>query len=728
MGWLDEQLNIRKKADEEMMEEALFSLSGVITGRQTGTTQKNTLLQTQHAMGDILAYFRIPMPELSETIQNLEAQVDALLRPSGIMHRRVKLKEDWYNHCIGPLLGTTKSGHIVALMPKTWGGYQFFDVALGKTVTVNAKTASHIQDEAYCFYRSFASKPIGMIDFFKFMLATIAPFDVVFFLFVTLAATAVSLLFPYINDQLFGIVIPSSETYLLASVAFFMVGILLSSTLFNIVKSLLVARIQTKLDIATEAATMMRILSLPAEFFKRYSPGELNARMKTVSELCHILVDVVFGIGIPSLFSFLYIVQISVYTPSLVWVVLLTAFLSFSVSFAYILAQIKRTNRLRAATSKLEGIVFSLFSGVQKIKLAGAEKRAFARWAKTYKTVASLQYKLPAWFRILPGFARFIRLFGLVFIYYFAVVSQISVAEFMVFNAAYGLFMGAMESLEKAMVSISGIPPILEMVKPILQEVPEISQGKKTVEKLQGGIDVSHISFQYSRDMPPVLDDISFSVLPGQYVAIVGTTGCGKSTLLRLLLGFETPQKGAIYYDKQDMTLLNLRTLRRNIGVVMQTGKVFQGDVYHNIVITQPTLTMARAWEAAEMANLAEDIRRFPMGMHTMISEGGGGISGGQRQRLMIARAIAPKPQILMFDEATSALDNLTQKKISTSLSKLHCTRIVIAHRLSTVRECDRILVLHQGNIVEDGTYEELLTKDGHFAELVKRQRLDLPL
>jgi ABC-type bacteriocin/lantibiotic exporter with double-glycine peptidase domain len=225
--------------------------------------------------------------------------------------------------------------------------------------------------------------------------------------------------------------------------------------------------------------------------------------------------------------------------------------------------------------------------------------------------------------------------------------------------------------------------------------------------------------------MPKVLDNLSLKIRPGQYVAIVGKTGCGKSTLMRILLGFEKPQRGAVYYDGKDIASMDLKSLRQKIGVVMQNGKLFQGDIYSNIVISAPWLTLDEAWEAAEMAGMADDIRQMPMGMSTLITEGQDGISGGQRQRLMIARAIAPKPKILMFDEATSALDNLTQKKVSDALDQLKCTRIVIAHRLSTIRHCDRIIVLDEGHIVEDGTYEELLEAGGFFSELVARQRVD---
>ena len=268
------------------------------------------------------------------------------------------------------------------------------------------------------------------------------------------------------------------------------------------------------------------------------------------------------------------------------------------------------------------------------------------------------------------------------------------------------------------------ITPVLNLAEPILSVEPEGTENKITVERLSGGIELSNISFKYGENSPYVLKGLNLKVKPGEYVAIVGKTGCGKSTIMRLLLGFEKPDKGAVYYDGRDIERLDPGSLRRKIGSVTQDGSLFEGDIFSNIVISAPTLTLKDAWEAAEIAGIADDIKKMPMGMNTIISEGQGGISGGQKQRLMIARAIAPKPKVLLLDEATSALDNITQKKVSDALYTLKCTRIVVAHRLSTVKNCDRIVVLDEGHIVEDGTYDDLLAKNGYFAELVKRQQL----
>jgi len=362
---------------------------------------------------------------------------------------------------------------------------------------------------------------------------------------------------------------------------------------------------------------------------------------------------------------------------------------------------------------------------IQKIKLSGAEKRAFARWSEAYSKSAKLLYDPPMFLKINSILATSIALIGTVILYFSAVKSGVSVSDYYAFNVAYGMVSAAFVELALVALEISTIKPILNMVEPILKSTPEISEEKQVVERLAGGIELNNITFRYNENMPNVLDGISLKIRPGQYVAIVGKTGCGKSTLLRILLGFEKPQKGAVYYDGKNLDKIDLKSLRRKIGTVIQDGKLFTGDIYSNIVINNPRLTLDEAWEAAEMAGFADDINNMPMGMFTLISEGAGGISGGQRQRLLIARAIAPKPKILMFDEATSALDNITQKVVSDSLDSLKCTRIVIAHRLSTIKQCDRIIVLDQGHIIEDGSYDELIKQNGFFAELVKRQQLD---
>jgi ABC-type bacteriocin/lantibiotic exporter with double-glycine peptidase domain len=498
-----------------------------------------------------------------------------------------------------------------------------------------------------------------------------------------------------------------------------------STLLIGVLKSLLMARINTKLSLAVEAATMMRVLSLPPSFFKSYSAGELSGRAQYIGSLCNMLISTLLSTGLTSVFSLVYITQIFTYAPALVVpaLVIIIVTILFSLVTSFVQMHISKSRMM--LSTKESGMQYAMISGVQKIKLSGAEKRAFARWANLYAKGAAYTYDPPMFIKINGVINMAISLIGTLVMYWSAVESGVGVADYYAFNTAYGMVSGAFMSLAGIALTVAQIKPIIDMARPIMDAVPEISEDKQVVTNLSGGIELHNVSFRYTETQTNVLDDFSIKIKAGQYVAIVGKTGCGKSTLMRLMLGFETPQRGAVHFDGRDIATLDLKSLRRNIGTVMQDSKLFSGDIYSNIVISAPWLTMDEAWEAAEMAGIAEDIRRMPMGMHTMISEGSGGISGGQRQRLAIARAIAPKPKILMFDEATSALDNLTQKQVSDSLEKLKCTRIVIAHRLSTIRTCDRIIVLDQGKIIEDGTYEELIAKKGFFAELVERQRLD---
>ena len=541
----------------------------------------------------------------------------------------------------------------------------------------------------------------------------------------TLVTTLIGMITPLITRYLYGEVIDFGNTALLIGTILTLLCVTIAGTFISVIKGILNFNISTKMNLAVESAMMMRVLSLPVNFFKKYSSGELANRVGYMSRLCSMLFDTIFSIGLTAIFSLIYIGQVFKFVPALVApsVIITLITLTFSIVTAFV--QMSISEKQMKEAGKESGMVYSLINGVAKIKNSGAEKRAFAKWSKQYVKSARYIYKPPIFLKLNSAIMTAISLIGTIIMYYVSISSDVTMADYMAFSSAYGMVSGAFTSLAKIALTIAKVKPILKMVQPILETEPELDEDRHVVTRLRGSIELNNVSFHYNDKMPNVLDDLSLKIRPGQYVAIVGKTGCGKSTLMRILLGFEKPQKGAVYYDGKDISYMDLKSLRQKIGVVMQNGKLFQGDIYSNITICAPQLTLDEAWEAAEMVGIAEDIRRMPMGMNTLISEGQGGISGGQRQRIMIARAIAPKPQILMFDEATSALDNITQKMVSESLNNLKCTRIVIAHRLSTIRHCDRIIVLNEGKIVEDGTYEELLEKKGYFSELVERQRVD---
>lgn len=727
MGWFDEQIKQRKQSDNDVFADSFVNIAGAVMGSRVSAALNDERQITKNAFDEILKYYHVKTCEIPDNIKDRNEQLEYLLRPHGIMRRVVTLGKGWYQDAVGAMLGVRKSdGAIVALIPTGLSGYSYTDMETGKRVKINRKNEGLFEEEAVAFYKPLPLKKLGISDLVRYMLETLSPSDFVLAAASTLGITLVGMLSPKLNNLLFSTVIEDGSIRLLLAMAVFMVCVMVSSTLISGVKQLIMARINTKLSISVQAATMSRMLSLPAAFFKQYSSGELSSRAQSINSLCNMLVSAVLSTGLTSVFSLMYLSQIFVYAPALVAPSLIVTLVTVAFTVVSALVQMKISKRQMELSSKESGMSYALISGVQKIKLSGAEKRAFARWGNLYAKQARLVYDPPVFIKINSVISTAISLAGTLVMYYFAVVSNVSVADYYAFNTAYGMVSGAFLSLAGIALTVAQIKPVMDMVQPILDAVPEISEGKQVLTRLSGSIELNNVSFRYNENMPFVLDNLSLKIRPGQYVAIVGATGCGKSTLMRLMLGFETPQKGAVYFDGKDISTVDLKSLRRGIGVVMQNGKLFSGDIFSNITISAPWLTMDEAWKAAELSGIAEDIRRMPMGMHTIISEGSGGVSGGQRQRLMIARAIAPKPKILMFDEATSALDNLTQKTVSESLDGLKCTRIVIAHRLSTIRQCDRIIVLDQGKIIEDGTYDGLIAQGGFFAELVARQRVDI--
>jgi len=726
MGWFDEQIKQRKRNDNAVFEEAFVGIADAVLGTRMSAAYVNDEAKAEGAIGEILKYYRVTPREVPDTVKGLNDRLEYLLRPHGIMRRNVNLEKDWYKNAIGAFLGTRKDdGSVVAFIPKGLVGYEYFDTQTGKWTKVGKKNQDLFADEGICFYKPFPLKKLTVATLARYILDCLSAADIVLVVLATLAVSAIGLLTPMLNNLLFGTVVQSGDLQLLFAITVFMVCVSISTMLLQSVSALLSSRINTKLELSVQAATMMRVMSLPADFFKKFGAGELSGRAQYVQSLCSMLVSTVLGTGLTSLFSLMYITQIFSYAPALVVPALFIILATIVFSTVTTFYQMHYTKKQMELAAKENGMSYALISGVQKIKLSGAEKRAYARWSSLYARGVQMRYNPPMFLRANAAFGTLISLTGTIVMYYMSIKSGVSVADYYAFNTAYGMVAGAFMSLAGITTTIAQLKPTVDMAKPIMEAIPEISEGKAVVERLSGGIELNNISFRYAENMPLVIDDLSLKIRAGQYVAIVGATGCGKSTLMRIMLGFEKPQKGAVYYDGKDLSAMDLKSLRRKIGVVMQNGKLFQGDIFSNIVISAPQLTLDEAWAAAEMAGIAEDIRRMPMGMHTIISEGSGGISGGQRQRLMIARAIAPKPRILMFDEATSALDNLTQKIVSDSLDKLKCTRIVIAHRLSTIRQCDRIIYLEKGKIVEDGTYDELIAKNGKFAELVERQRLD---
>jgi len=724
-NWIESQIKIRAKLNDAMEDRAYMQLARSVANPKQRASFADDESQVEKAAKTCLRYLKAEPGAVPDGVSDPDERLDWLCRPSSTMRRSVHLGQRWYRQTYGAMLAHLDTGEAIALLPRGLAGYYYLDPSTGCKVKVTNRVAQHISEEALLFYKPLPAKPLTIRDFVSFIFGLFDRHDYATVIAAALIVTLVGLAPAWANKIAFGLVAPSGQFGLIGPVAALLLGATVCSVLTTICRNLVTASMTSKAEVVTEAAIFSRVLSLPATFFKRFSSGNLANRISGVYVLVQKMITAVFGSGLTSLFALIYVVQIAAFAPALAVPALLVVAAQAVLTVSITYATIGYEKKTKKANARLSGVVTALLNGVPKIKLAGAEKRAFARWAKSFSEYTELAYNRPTALRALPALVAFTALLGNVLIYCLAAETGVSVADFMAFNAAYGQVSVALTDFAAIAGQTAEVKPLLELIAPILETAPEADEDKPSVESLNGSIEVSNVSFSYGEDGPTILRDLSFSVRPGEYVALVGKSGCGKSTILRLLLGFETPDSGSIFYGPYDVQSVDLRSLRQQIGTVLQDGKLFMGDMASNITLSTPGATIDDAWAAAEVAGIADDIRKMPQGMQTLVSEGSGGVSGGQRQRLLIARAVCGGRRILLLDEATSALDNKTQKHVSDSLDALACTRLVVAHRLSTIRHCDRILVVDGGRIAEEGTYDELLAKGGLFTELVKRQMLD---
>ncbi|HMI94178.1 MAG TPA: NHLP bacteriocin export ABC transporter permease/ATPase subunit, partial [Polyangiales bacterium] len=597
-----------------------------------------------------------------------------------------------------------------------------FDPRDDRRARVDAALAERLHPQAYQFYRTFPTKPLGPLDVLRFSAAGVRA-DLIRVVVVGMAGGLVGTFLPLLTGQVFDRIIPGAERGLLWQLIAVLVAVFLGSTLFDLARGFALVRAQTRMDASVEAAVWDRLLSLPLPFFRNYSAGDLASRAAGIGSIRELLASVGLSTILSGIFSvwnfallFHYDTNLALAASGLVAIAGLVAVIA-----TYYDLGLRR--RLMELDGRISGLLLQLLFGIAKLRVSAAENRAFSVWARLFAqrrdadlAGEKIGIRVGVFHAIFPVGCS-IALFWLMA----GSGQKLSTGQFLAFSAAFGVFMRAVLDVISAGLAILSVVPIYERAKPILQS-PIESQGSSDVRiELQGGIELSHVSFRYQTDGPLILDDVTLRVEPNEFVAIVGPSGSGKSTLLRILLGFEAPSEGGVFYDGQALVGMDIRGVRQQIGVVLQHSRVMAGDIYNNIVGSSG-LTLDDAWRAARQAAFDKDIEAMPMGMHTVLAQGGGTLSGGQRQRLLIARALASQPRILFFDEATSALDNRTQAVVSESLESLRVTRVVIAHRLSTIRHADRIVVLERGRVVQVGRFDKLLAQGGTFAALARRQ------
>ena len=650
---------------------------------------------------------------------------------SSVRTRRVVLKGQWWRHDNGPILAWSEADKsALALLPRRGGGYEAVDPLSGERTPADTALAETLAPFGATFYASLPARKLALADILRFVLRGVKS-DVATVAAIGCASALLAMAIPLASAHLFDSVFPAADYGQMTQVVAILFVASLVTLLFEATRALAMLRIEGRASSDLQAAVWDRVLALPVPFFRDYSAGDLATRINGINEIRQALSGTVISTLVSSVFSVLNVFLLFYYSTRLALLAL--GLVTVAVAFNLVLGMLSvRVMRESAeAGGKVAGMVLEYLSGIGKLRITGAESRAFANWAAGFSaqkrlamragTLANLSSMFSAAFPVVASAAIFAAIGSMLAQDAKDANLRMSTGDFIAFGAAWTVFLGAALALVRTGIDMLGIAALYERTRPILETVPEVDPAKPHPGTLQGAIELSNIGFSYGPGTPPVLDDVSLSIKPGEFVALVGSSGSGKSTLLRLMLGFEKPTQGGVYYDSHNLAEVDIGAVRRQLGVVLQGGRLMSGDIFTNIV-GSTSLGLNDAWAAAVACGLDNDINAMPMGMHSLVSDGGGTLSGGQRQRLLIARAIVNKPRILFFDEATSALDNASQATVSTSMDKLRATRVVIAHRLSTIINADRIFVLDKGRIVQCGTYQQLIAQEGLFADLAKRQ------
>jgi NHLM bacteriocin system ABC transporter ATP-binding protein len=691
--------------------------------------------------------FTIKVPqEGQDNFKHIKDPLALIARASGFRTRRVTLSGEWWNSDHGPLLAFQQHDEKpYALIQGKGGDYLLIDPQKSMAVKVDNAVASKLKQDAYMLYAPLPQgKPADVKTLFISALKGRAS-DIWRIVLMVLFVGILSMATPLVTEQVMSIAIPEAQYEQMWVLGVGLIAIAVASALFSLVQSIAVLRIEGMMDNRLQAAVWDKLLRLPSSFFRRFTVGDLLNRASGVDAIRQLLTSSLVSsliAAITGLFSFILMMYYNVFLAlSVVALSLVLAVLTYIVGRQAILKN--KDYLIKKADIMTD--VLQYLNAMAKLRVSASEADAFSKWAKAYAGAEHINIEQNTKMNIVTVSNTIFTYMTMVSIFFVLAMQSdqllsfftapkswhdidqrtlthtMSVASFIAFNTAYGQFSSAISKMTNQAINLAMAKPLYERLKPILDAKEENTSGALDASGLTGDIEIKNVYFRYSSDTPLVLKGLSLQVKAGEFVALVGPSGAGKSSLIRLLLAFDSPESGSIFFDGKDIRQLQTQSLRQNFGVVLQHGQLFAGSVFDNITAGS-NANMDDAWWAAKRAGFDQDIENMPMGMHTVLSEGGTTLSGGQRQRLMIARAIINHPRILIFDEATSALDNKTQAIVHDSLQHLNCTRIAIAHRLSTIRHADKIYVIDAGKVVEEGTFDTLIQAKGVFYNLAKRQ------
>lgn len=732
LAQVDEHNRMRQRSEsvDRDWDRGLRSLGTVMDAPAVGLGEsvgaEPPLVTALALVGRVEGFTVKPPPPRARDDEDRTFSLAELARSSGLRRRTVLLEPGWHRQLANAMLGeAADDGRPLAILPGR-RGLRVVDPTRG-TAHTGEDALALLGPQAVALTAPLPFRVLTWGDVPRFTLARTWR-DLIALILTGAAGGLLGMAAPIASAYLIDKVIPAHDRGQLVEMALVLAVLGVAAFIMSVVGAIAFSRFESRAGPAVQAAMIDRLLRLPVGFFRDFSAGDLAMRASAVTHIQQMVSGAAAGAvmaGVFSVFSFGLLLYYDLRMG--LWAVLLTA-IYVCATLALTLMRLARERPLAEMDGRLQSLMLQLITGIAKLRLSASEDRAFVRWAMPFAKAQRLRAgasALGSAQTVLNGF------FGIAALFFFFLVmgnfgagldeNALAIGSFAAFLAAFGQFNGSVTQMTQTITSLIGVKPLFERARPLLRATPEVGDGREDPGVLSGGIELSHVSFRYDENGPLVLDDVSITARPGEFVALVGASGSGKSTLLRLLLGFETPDAGGILLDGQDVRDLDVLAARRQMGVVLQNSRPMPGSLYDNIVgVTGGTVE--QAWEAASRVGLADDIRAMPMGMHTVVTEGSGSLSGGQLQRLMIARAIVGSPRILLLDEATSALDNRTQAVVTDSLERLSVTRIVVAHRLSTIERADRIVVLDHGRVVESGTFAELMQRDGAFARLAAAQ------
>ena len=725
-----QQFRERQQLTQQVVTGAMGELTGVLNTEVVTVPQVGApLLVAAGAVGRAMG-IEVQPPAASIDLDRVQEPIEAIASASKFRIRRVLLTGDWWNREQGPLLAYTEDGDPCALLQEGRKRYVLFDpVTLSKT-PVDDAIVDTLGVEAYMFYSPLPAKVSRAFEILQFAVRRHL-WDIVWIVGLGVVGSLLGMIVPQATSLLVNDAIPAGDRALLFQLGLALVVAAFAKTIFEFAQGLVSLRVETAADSTLQPAVWDRLLQLHPSFFRNYATGDLLLRLLSVSQIRRQLSGATQQSLLNGVFALLNLGLMFVYSVRLAMVAVCITVLTTGITFFTSFRLVKKARSQEVLDGEINSLNVELINGVAKLRVAAAEERALGAWAQIFAQRTRLTAGIQRLNDSITVLTEALPLLSSVLIFWFAILALqgaqadgragLTVGTFLAFNSAYGTFLGGVTSLGNTVTDILGIVPLWERAEVIVKGTPEADSSKTDPGRLTGQLSLDHVTFRYREDGPLILDDISIRAEPGEFIALVGPSGSGKSTVFRMLLGFETPFAGTVYYDGQDLSGLDIQAVRRQLGVVLQNGRIGAGSMLENIT-GGALVSLDETWEAATLSGLADDIRQMPMGMHTVVSEGGTNLSGGQRQRLLIARAIVLRPNIILLDEATSALDNRTQNIVTESLDSLNATRVVIAHRLSTIRNADRIYVVQAGRVVQTGTFDELVEQEGLFATLAARQ------